>query len=261
MPLLFCALALMQQSALSGDAAEVFSRAKTGRHYETAAKLNPDILPTSDGKSFYAVWRSGSSKTPKKWIVSIHGSGGYATDDLALWSKHLKGRDVGLVCLQWWIGLDNTNASYLNPEKVYAEIDFALGKLGVKPGTVMFHGFSRGSANSYAIAAMDAGKGKKYFALNVASSGGYAVDFPANRKIMEGGFGDHPLKGTHWVTSAGAKDQPRDGIEAMRRSAEWLKEQGATVEFSIEDPNSGHGALMTNPENAKRLLDFFLGKA
>ena len=255
------ALAFLQQSGLTGDAAEVFNRAKTGKHYETASKLKPDIFPTSDGKSFYAVWRSGSSKTPKEWIVSIHGSGGFATDDLALWSRHLQGREVGLVCLQWWIDFDNSNASYLNPEKVYSEIDFALGKLGVKPGTVMFHGFSRGSANSYAIAAMDAGKGKKYFSLNVASSGGYASDFPANRKIMEGGFGEHPLKGTRWVTSAGAKDQPRDGVEAMRRSAAWLKEQGAIIEFSIEDPNSGHGALMTNPENTKRLLDFFLGKS
>ena len=48
------------------------------------------------------------------------------------------------------------------------------------------------------------------------------------------------------------------GIEAMRRTAVWLKEQGATVELSIEDPNLGHGALVLNPANAKRLLDLFL---
>lgn len=122
----------------------------------------------------------------------------------------------------------------------------------------MFHGFSRGSANSYAIAALDNGRGKKYFALNVASSGGVALDYPPTRAILNSAYGDHPLRGTRWVTAAGAKDSERDGIAAMRRTAAWLKEQGANVEFSIEDPNLGHGALVLNPANAKRLLDLFL---
>jgi hypothetical protein len=43
-----------------------------------------------------------------------------------------------------------------------------------------------------------------------------------------------------------------------QNTATWLKEQGATVEFSIEDPNLAHGALVLNPANAKRVLDLFL---
>ena len=46
-------------------------------------------------------------------------------------------------------------------------------------------------------------------------------------------------------------------VAAMRRTAEWLKEQGATIELKIEDENLEHGALMLNPRNAQRLLDLF----
>lgn len=246
------------QTNLTGPAAELFQQAQAGKFSATAAKLKPEILPTSDGQSFYLVWRATGTNPPAHWIVSIPGREGLATDDLAIWSKHLAGRDVGLVTVQWWLGGDNERDSYYRPEQVYREIDLALKKLGVKPGTVMFHGFSRGAANAYAIAALDAGRGQKYFALNVASSGGVALDYPPTRAIMNGAYGDHPLRGTHWATAAGAEDSERDGISAMRRTARWLQAQGATVDLTIEDPKLGHGALMLNPVNARRLLDLFL---
>jgi hypothetical protein len=246
------------QTNLTGRAAQLFKKAQQGKFYATAAKLQPEYMPTTDGQSFLIVWRGGGANAPKRWLVSIHGSEGFATDDLAIWSAHLKGRDIGLVTVQWWLGRDKGRDSYYQPEQIYLEIDHALQKLGISPGTVMFHGFSRGSAISYAVAALDAGRGRRYFALNVASSGGVALDYPATRSIVNGAYGDHPLRGTHWVTAAGAKDAERDGIAAMRRTAEWLKEQGATVELSIEDANLGHGALVLNPKNAERLLELFL---
>lgn len=246
------------QTNLTGHAAELFKKAQSGKFYATAARLHPEYLPTSDSQSFLCVWRATGTNSPKHWIVSIHGREGFATDDLAIWSAHLKGRDVGLVTVQWWLGGDNARVSYYSPEQVYREIDRALQKLGVAPGTIMFHGVSRGSANSYAVVALDHGRGKKYFALNVASSGAVALDYRPTQSITNGDYGDHPLRGTRWVTAAGAKDSDRDGIAAMRRSAEWLKEQGATAELAIEDPNLGHGALLINPNNARRLLDLFL---
>lgn len=158
------------------------------------------------------------------------------------------------------MGTGDATTSYYTPKQIYHEIDVALQRLGVKAGTVMLHGFSRGSANSYAVAALDAGKGRHYFSLAVASSGGVALDYPPTRAIMNGEYGNHPLKGTRWVTVAGARDpQPdRSGIAGMRSAAIWLKEQGAIVVDVIEDPDEGHGALQRNPKNAKRVLDLFL---
>jgi hypothetical protein len=70
------------------------------------------------------------------------------------------------------------------------------------------------------------------------------------------------LRGTRGVTVAGGRDpEPeRDGIPAMRRTAQWLKEQGAIVVASIEDPTSGHGALVRNRANAQRVLELFLAE-
>ena len=146
------------------------------------------------------------------------------------------------------------------PHQIYREVDIVLRKLAVKPGNVMLHGFSRGSANSYAVAALDAGRGRRYFSLIVASSGGVAIDFPPTREIISGRFGDHPLRGTRWITVAGARDQnpDRDGIPGMHRTARWLDEQGAEVIAIIEDSENGHGALVLNPANAERVIDLFL---
>lgn len=48
-----------------------------------------------------------------------------------------------------------------------------------------------------------------------------------------------------------------DGCPGMRRSGQWLKEQGAILLDAIEDPQSGHGALQLNPRNSARLLELF----
>lgn len=262
--LLFGLLGLTQlaaaQTNLTGHAAMLYQQAQGGKWFDTAAKLNPEILPTSDGQSFLAVWRATGTNAPKHWLVTLHGSHGFATDDLAIWSRHLKDRDVGLVCVQWWLGQGDDTAAYYLPEQVYREIDVALQKLGVKTNTVMLHGFSRGAANSYAVAALDAGRGKKYFALNVASSGGVGLNYPPNREIVSGGYGSRPLQGTRWITVAGARDPnpDRDGIPGMKHAAAWLQQQGAIVELSIEDPDEGHGALVLNSKNVQRVLDLFL---
>ena len=246
--------------SLTGRTAEIYAKAKTGKFFADAEKLKPEIWPMTGAPSFLVIWHP-AEKMPERWIVSLHGSNGFATDDLAIWSRHTRDRDVGLLCVQWWLANGDSIESYLRPEQIHSELDSALHKLGVKPGNAMLHGFSRGSANSYPIASLDAGHGKKYFSLCVASSGGVATDYPPIRAIVEGRYGDHPLKGTRWITSAGGRDknQERDGIPAMRRTAEWLEQQGASVLFRIEDPDFGHGALVLNPVNAKRVLDEFLG--
>lgn len=253
--------AAAEQGMLQGQSADVYRRAQAGRWFADATKLSPEVFPTSDQQSFVVAWKAPGTK-PKHWIVSLHGSRGFATDDLAIWYPTLKNRDVGLLSLQWWIGTDDSTRSYYTPLQIYREIDIALQRLGVQPGMAMLHGFSRGSANSYAVAAIDAGRGRRYFSLVVASSGGVATNFPPTRAILTGAFGDRPLHGTRWITAAGASDpEPdRDGIPAMRRTAIWLEEQGATVIEHIEDPKEGHGALQRNAANARRVLDLFLNR-
>lgn len=255
--------ALAAEPPLTGDAAKLYEQSrKDARFFADAENLKPEVRATSDGKSFCLVWKS--TPSPKRWIASLHGAGfppkGFAADDLAHWHRHLKARDVGIICLQWWLGTGDATRDFFTPEQIHRELDRALASVGAKPGAVMLHGFSRGSANIYAVAGLDAGPGKKWFSLAVASSGGVALNYPPTRALLAGDYGELPLKGTRWITCAGARDSnpDRDGIPGMKRTADWLREQGANVVFSIEDETSGHGALMLNPANTKRVLDEFM---
>ena len=82
---------------------------------------------------------------------------------------------------------------------------------------------------------------------------------PPLHGIETGHFGDQPFTGTHWVTYAGEKDvnPDRDGVRAMRKTAEWLKKYGATVDLAMEDPEGGHGGFHMIPKNCDKALDVF----
>jgi hypothetical protein len=151
-------LAASEREVLQGPAGDVYHRAQGGRWFADSTKLSPEVFSTSDQQSFVVAWKAPGTN-PKHWVVSLPGSRGFATDDLAIWHPSLQDRDVGLLSVQWWIGADGSTRSYYTPLQIYREIDLALQRLGVRPGTAMLHGFSRGSANSYAVAALDAGQG------------------------------------------------------------------------------------------------------
>ncbi len=246
------------QTELTAPMKALHERGMQSQHAARVRVLKPEVVPMKDAPSYLVIWKS--TPRPEKWVVSLPGSNGFATDDLAIWHRHLKDRKAGLISVQWWLGSGNRSSDYLTPHQIYREIDRALQNLEVAAGQVMLHGFSRGSANSYPLVALDQGRGHKYFGLCVASSGGVGEFYPPTAGIGRGEYGPEPLKGTKWVTVAGAQDAnpDRDGIAGMRKAAEWLRKHGAQVVLSIEDESNGHGALVRNPENANKVLGLFL---
>ena len=168
-------------------------------------------------------------------------------------------RGYGFLAIQWWLGEGEEMKDYLRPDEIYRVIDEVFSGLHVKPGTAMLHGFSRGSANIYAVAAMDRSLQKNYFSLFVANSGQANSSYPPTHEIEKGHFGDQPFAGTHWVTYAGEKDvnPDRDGVRAMRQTGEWIKKYGGTVDLAIEDPEGDHGGFHKRPQNCDQALDVF----
>jgi len=216
---------------------------------------------TSDGKSFYVLWlpENTDPANPPPMIVTIHGHGSWAFDEFYLWHKAAKDRGYGILTIQWWLGKGERFQDYLVPREIYRLIEEVLKRERAKPGTALFHGFSRGSANCYAVAALDRQTGNDYFALIVANAGKPGLDFPPNSDIEQGKFGPEPLKGTHWVTFAGGQDPnpERSGIYGMREAAEWIRKYGGTVDRMIEDANSGHGGFHRNAKNMDAALEVF----
>lgn len=237
----------------------LLQQARAQPDYAQAEALHPRYVPTSDGRSFLLVWTPNGA-TPSQWIVSLPGTGGYATRDLSVWQPHLQGRDVGLVVVQWWLGRGDSTRDYYTPSDIYREVDRLLAELKVPPNGAILHGFSRGSANLYAVAALDRAKGHQYFSRFIANAGGATLDYPPTQRVHRGEFGASPYADTRWVTVCGQRDPnpERDGCPAMRRTAQWLREHGGQLLLAVEDPSAGHGALHRNPANARQVLDALL---
>lgn len=226
-----------------------------------ALKNGAEVHLTSDGKSFYLLWfpEGTSAQDPPPMVATVHGHDSWAFEDFYVWHRFLKERGYGLLAVQWWLGKGEATSDYLLPNEIYRTIDEVFGGLHVKPGSALLHGFSRGSANMYALAALDRNLKKDYFALFIANAGKAHSNYPPTHEIEEGRFGARPFEGSHWVTYAGAKDPDpeRSGIPGMRQTGQWIKRYGGTVDLAIEDPNGGHGGFHLNAKNAEAALDVY----
>ncbi|MSR78337.1 MAG: hypothetical protein EXS63_08980 [Candidatus Omnitrophica bacterium] len=232
--------------------------------FNYALQHGAKIELTPDGKTFFLLWYP-SSKVPGKPVpmfAGLHGHGSWAFDEFFLWHDALEKRGCGILAIQWWLGGDESAEGYLRPREIYKILDQTFHREGVQPGTVLLHGFSRGSANTYPVAALDTYTQNRYFALIIANSGKANADYPPVHEIIQGTYGEKPFEGTHWATFAGGKDPhpERDGIQGMREAGKFIEQYGGTVDLAIEDPSQGHGGFHRNPANTEKALDLFAQK-
>ncbi|MBI5350426.1 MAG: hypothetical protein HZB77_14105 [Chloroflexi bacterium] len=229
--------------------------------YKFAVQQGAKFVTTPDSKSFYVLWYpSGSSESSRPpMIVTLHGHGSWAFDEFYLWQPYAAKRGYGIIALQWWFGGGETTNDYYQPQEIYRIFDTALREQKIKAGTVLFHGFSRGSANSYGVTALDRDSKNNYFALTISNAGKASSDFPINGEIAQGKFGAKPFTNTHWVMVCGMKDPnpDRDGCIGMEEARKWVTQYGGAVDLFIQDPNGDHGAFHRNPNNVNAALDVF----
>lgn len=247
--------------AYQGQALLDYARQERAPRAQFAVQRGAEVILTEDGKSFFVEWfPEGFDANDSPYvIVTVGGHSTFAFDDFSVWYPFLKDRKFGFLGLQWWFGENQQMNGYLTPEEMYSLISQELEKLKIQPGHVLLHGFSRGSANSYALAALDRASGQNYFGMIIANAGSMASNYPPNKKMISGAYGEQPLKGTRWITFAGRNDPnpERDGVPAMRATGEKIKSLGGAVALAIEDPAGDHGGFHRNPQNANRALDFF----
>lgn len=239
--------------------------------FNQAQKANPDrykyaeeksarFVPTSDGRSFYVVW------TPKDFdkapirpvIISLHGHASWAFDEFYLWHPYAEKRGYAIIALQWWFGTGEEMDDYYLPNEMFPLFEKELRSLAIEPGKVLLHGFSRGSANSYAMTALDH-QSRRLISLTISNAGGMIKNFPPNAAILNGGFGAEPFKDIHWVMYCGGKDPnpERDGCEGMQAARDLVTGYGAIVDLFIQDPAGDHGGFQRNPAYVNQALDVF----
>lgn len=235
-------------------------RQRDRAHYDQAVAAGVRFVPTADGASFYAAWSPpGFDPATDGTIVTLHGHDGWASASFAVWQPFLSSRRHAIIALQWWFGGGEAPADYYLPVEIYPTLRRALADEGSAPGRSMFEGFSRGSANSYAVEAMDRADPAPAFLITVANAGGASADFPPNVEIDAGHYGSTPFAGSRWVLFCGGMDPDpdRSGCPGMERTKTWIEGHSGTVELLIEDPSAGHGGFHQNPANANLALDLY----
>ncbi len=207
-------------------------------------------IATPDGNSFYLKWFPASatpSATPL--MVTLHGSNGNAFNEFYLWHQRAKKKGVGIIALQWYRG-DWTSPpnDYFNDTILYTDIDSALRKIKYPSNKAMYHGFSRGSARSYAIAFRDVhSSGKNYFCTIFSNAGKPDSAYPIYGIINGGTYGHTFLTGKKWGMFGGGQDpnQGVSGIQGMNMAKNWVQANGGTVGLFIMDAGLNHNGFCT----------------
>lgn len=246
------------QQAAARNADELLARAmaSAGERVRQAERLGARIERTADGRSFALVWQPASK--PAGWIVTLHGSGSWAYDEIVLWQPFAEKRGLGVLALQWWFGGGQRPDDYYAPQEMRRELEKLLAKDDMQGERVLLHGFSRGAANLYGLVALDGATPRPLFRSIIANAGGMAADFPLNRDVAAGRFGSAPYARTRWWLYCGGGDPnpERDGCPAMRRTRAELQRLGASITLS-EDASGDHGGFHRRSLNVEKALDWF----
>jgi len=182
-------------------------------------------------------------------------------------AKHLQSaqsQSVGMICLQWYLG-QNSSAphDYFGDTTLYTYIDTALKRIKYPKNKALYHGFSRGSARSYAIQFLDTypGIGKNYFCTIMSNAGKPDSAYPFFQAINSPTYTNHTFcKGKKWGMYCGGQDPNpgRDGCPGMNSAkANWVQANGGTVGFFIQDPNLAHSGFVDTPLYIDSLFKFY----
>lgn len=221
------------------------------------------IIATPDGNSFYIKWfPTGSTPSTTPVIVTLHGSSGYAFHEFYTWHSQAQLHGCGIIALQWYRPNQNPPNDYFPDETLYSYIDSALTDISYPSGKAFLHGFSRGSARSYALVFNDIQSGNNYFCTVMSNSGGATPTYPLYAQIDSGLYGNNVFFGKHWNLFCGGQDPDSltSGCIGMTYTQAWLQGQGAIVDIFIQDQNLGHNGFVIQPSFAYRdsILDNYL---
>ena len=223
---------------------------------------SPSKISTEDNNQYfyYGAPAGQNNASPKKIIITLHGTEGSAETDYGVWKPLIKDSGFALAALNWWDGSGDKISDYSTPEMINEYIHEFLEDQGyTTDDLVVFQGFSRGSANSYSVVAIDQASSNPYIKIAVSSSGGVESGYyESTTKSVPPSMQSNIYSKVEWILACGGKDSNpnRDGCPAMEQTKQFVIDKGATVLGLLQDPNAGHGALTTSSLNlAKQMFE------
>ncbi len=250
------------QAQLSGPAQILYDSAfAQDPSLVTYASTNgAQIFSTPDSSSFYIQWfPTGATPNTTPLIVSLHGSHCNAFMEFKSWHPQAQLHGCGIIALQWNRYNPNPPLDYFPDDTLYNYIDTSLTRINYPSNKAFLHGFSRGSARSYAMILKDILSGNNYFCTTISNSGDADLAYPLYDSIDNGDFGFTPFAGKHWNLFCGANDTTV-GCVKMNNTYNWLQSKGATIDIFIQDPILDHNGFQLPSSSAYKdsILDNYL---
>lgn len=255
---ILCSSVLCTAASADPNHAEIFemARAANPEAYDYAMKNKVEVISTDDARTFLLWWQPlGFDFKNDTVIVSLGGTGGWATKDFEVWHSRIKDRGYAILNVQWWYGRSQEMHGYARPREIYEWVTAELERRAIPRGHVIFQGFSRGSANSYAVTFQDRKQKTPYFALTIANSGALEPDYPPNKVFLQGEYGAKPFAGSRWILYCSENDEEHpDSCAKTDATKSLLEAHGGKVDELIRDSAGGHGGFM-NPRVLDPALD------
>ena len=195
-------------------------------------------------------------------IVTLHGSGGHAERMFNLWYRNRSNHEYAIIALQYAKSDEQGNMEFQDCQEIYQNLRSIVDHI-VKAGlcdnqtALVLHGFSRGSARIFELAAMDrATDGMRAFAAFIADSGTSLAEnrgelSPFLRKLSRNAY-----NGVRFWLYCGAGDHGGRTCIGMRKMRMFIMAHGGKVDDLFIYETNRHGILITGgPRRKSRALN------
>ncbi len=212
------------------------------------------VISTPDSSSFYLQWfPAGANPNTTPLLVTLHGSKGNAFNEFKNWHSTLQLHNCGIIALQYnkYTDIYDYMNGYFHDDTIYSYIDSALTRISYPSDKALLHGFSLGSARTYAVIYNDIQSGKNYFCTTISNAGKIDLTYPLYSSINSI---PNVFSGKHWNLFCGPPEPPYVGgaCDGMDFTQTWLQSKGATVDIYIQDSLLGHNGFNIPSSSAYR---------
>lgn len=212
------------------------------------------VISTPDSSSFYLQWfPAGATPNATPLLVTLHGSKGNAFNEFKNWHNTLQLHNCGIIALQYnkYTDIYDYLNGYFHDDSIYNYIDSALTRISYPSNKALLHGFSLGSARTYAVIYNDIQSGKNYFCTTISNAGKIDLTYPLYNSINSI---PNVFLGKHWNLFCGPPEPPYIGgaCDGLDFTQTWLQGKGAIVDIYIQDSLLGHNGFNIPSSSAYR---------
>jgi hypothetical protein len=209
------------------------------------------VIPLGDNRFFIAWFPPSWENHPdRRLVVTLHGNGGCAERMFTFWHRTASLHDYGFIALQYAEESSRGRYRFDDSRAIYRLLRRALGILRrhvpLEGVPLILHGFSRGSARVFELAAMDRAPGGMHaFSAFIADSGTVFPEYRGRLSPYLERIGPDAYAGARFWLYCGGRDHGGRTCRGLARMARFVRAHSGTVDTLYRYPPGGHGIFLT----------------